>query len=128
MELLEVEAAEIGAPEVMVVGILRGELGIVGRALAISRAGHDKAVELLDGPAVLDKAGGKIVEKFGMGGRRGHVAEVVGGGDEPGAEVLLPDAIYEDAGGHGVLRIDNGEGELEAAAAVFPLGSIFRIG
>ena len=85
-------------------------------------------MEILDRPTAFDEAGGEVVEEFGVSGRGGHVAEVVGGGDEPGAEVLLPDAIHEDAGGHGVLRIDDGEGELEAAAAVFPLGAIFRIG
>ena len=128
VELLEVEATEVGSPKVMVVGVLNGELRIIGGALAVSCAGHDEAVEVLDGPTAFDEAGGEVVEKFGMSGRGGHVAEVVGGGDEAGAEVLLPDSVHEDAGGHGVLRIDDGEGELEAAATLFPIGAIFRIG
>ena len=42
-------------------------------------------------------------------------AEVVGRGDEAGAEVLLPDAVDDDAGGEGVFFAGEGLGESEAA-------------
>ena len=43
------------------------------------------------------------VEQFGMRGRGAHEAEVVRGGDEALAEVLLPDAVHDHAGGERVI-------------------------
>ena len=42
---------------------------------------------------------GQPVEQFGVSGARAHLAEVAGSGDEPLAEVVLPNAVHDDAGG-----------------------------
>ena len=53
-----------------------------------------------------------------MGGRVALFAEVTGSAHNALAEVLLPDAVDDDAGGERVFRIDDGLGEIEAAVAV----------
>ena len=128
VELLEIEAADRGAPKVAIVGILLGVLGVVGGALLVGGAEDDEAVEFFDGPTVFNEAAREVVEEFGVAGWGGHVAEVVGGGDEAGAEVLLPDAVDEDARGHGVFGVGDSEGEREAATALVPFGALLGIG
>src|SRR4051812_10908646 len=108
--------------------ILIGELLVVGCTFLIRRTEHDETVEVLDRPTALDEASREIVEQFGMRRRRGHVAEIVGRGDEAVAKMLLPDAVHEDARSHGIFRIDDGFCEVEASAAVMPLGAMLRIG
>ena len=49
-----------------------------------------------------------------MGGRVALLAEVAGRADNALAEVLLPDAIDDDAGGEWILGIDDGFGQVEA--------------
>jgi len=75
-----------------------------------------------------DEAGGEVVEQLGMSGRGRHVAQIVGRGDEAFAEMLLPEAVDEDAGREGVFGIGDGLGEFEAAAAVVIFGAFFGIG
>ena len=128
VHLFEVEAADIGAPEEAVVGVLDGVGGVVGVGLLVGGAEDDEAVELFDGPAVLHEAGGKVVDQRGVAGRGGLVAEVVGRGDKAFAEVLLPDAVDEDAGGEGVGGAGDVAGEFEAAAALSIGGAVDRVG
>ena len=52
---------------------------------------------------------GEPVEKFGVGGALALGTEIVWGGDDAAAEVLLPDAVDDDAGE-------------EVAGAVFGIG------
>jgi hypothetical protein len=54
------------------------------------------------------------VEQFGMRGSGSHEAEVVRGGDEALAEVLLPDAIHDHACGERVAGARNPLREAEA--------------
>src|SRR4051794_35487329 len=44
-----------------------------------------------------NELGRQPVEELGMAWFGAHLAEVVGGGDEAGAKMLLPDAIDQDA-------------------------------
>ena len=57
-----------------------------------------------------------MVEQLGVGGRPAPGAEVVGRGDQPPAEVVLPDPVDHDPGGQGVRRVDQPAGQLQPAA------------
>ena len=115
---LEFQALDIGAPQEAVLGVQFGVTGIVLAALLINAGKHDEAVEFFDGPTVLHEAGGQVIEQFGMARRVGLVAEIVRGGDKALAEMMHPDAVDQDAGGEGVVGVDDGLGQLEAAAAM----------
>ncbi len=53
-----------------------------------------------------------------MGGRVALFAEVTGRAHNTLAEMLLPDAVDDHAGGERVFRVDDGLGEIEPAVAV----------
>ena len=63
----------------------------------VGGARHDPLVERLEPPAVLDQLGGQPFEQLGVGRALALRAEVVGGGDDPAAEVVLPEPIDGDA-------------------------------
>ena len=68
--------------------------------------------------AVFDQAPGEVVEQFGMGRLVARRAEVVRRADDSPAEVMLPDAVDDDARDDGrLLRIDHLLGELQSPAA-----------
>ena len=71
----------------------------------------------LETPAGVDEAQGQPVEQLGMAGGFGTQAEVAGRLDEAGAEVVLPDAVDQDAGGEWVLWRCDGPGQFEATVA-----------
>jgi len=56
-------------------------------------------VEAFETPAVVHEVGCEPVEEVRVGGRVAEAAEVAGGGGEALTEVLLPDAVDEDACG-----------------------------
>src|SRR5207249_11106022 len=60
--------------------------------------------------------GGEPIEQLGVSGQRAHLAEIVGGGDDPAAKVPGPDAIDHDAGGEWIVRPSEPEGQGLAAA------------
>ena len=116
-----VEAAAVGAPEEFVFGVFGvGGLpvGVVGgEGGELVGAGEDEAAdEFFEGPAVGDEVVGEVVEEEGVGGGIASGAEVVDGADEAFTEEVHPDAVDEDAGGEGVLRVGDPLGELEATA------------
>src|SRR5262245_10446838 len=71
----------------------------------------------LDRPAGLDEAGGEPIEQFGVRRPLAPRAEVVAGGDEPGAEVVLPDSVDHHPRSERVLRRGNPAGQLQASTA-----------
>ncbi len=68
-------------------------------------------MEAFHAPVVVAEVGGELVEEFGMGDGAAHDAEVAGGGAEAAAEVVLPEAVGDDAGGEGVVGADEPGGE-----------------
>jgi hypothetical protein len=95
------------------IGVLGGQAGeLVG-------AGEDEATnEFFEGPAVGHEVVGEVVEQEGVGGEITGGAEVIDGADEALAEEVHPDAVDEDAGGEGILRMGDPLSELEAAALI----------
>ena len=71
----------------------------------------------LERPLVLDELAGEPVEQFGMRGGRAADAEVVFGGDEPLAKMMLPDAVDDHPRGERVVRPCQPVGQVLAAAA-----------
>ena len=107
--------AEAGlAGEEVVAGVFFAEVGAVGGALAVGAGGDDEAVDVFEAPVFGEEFGGEPVEEFGVGGGGALHAEVVFGFDEAASEVLLPDAVDDDACGEGVFRADDPFGEIEA--------------
>ena len=100
-ELLKVEASQRERGEQAVVGIDPAESGplvvgprvLSGRGPLVGLAGDDEPVEGLEAPAGFDEAQGQPVEQLGMARGFGAQAEVAGGLDQAGAEVVLSDAI-----------------------------------
>ena len=74
-------------------------------AHAVGVAGEDQAVRvfLIDQPS-FDELRGEPVEQLGMRRRLAHDAEVVRRAHQAFAEVVVPDAIDDDAGGQRMLR------------------------
>ena len=81
----------------------------------VSAAEGDFANERLNGPAVLDKAKGKVVEEFGVAGKLAGLAEVVGCADDAFAEEVFPNAVGHDAGGQRIFGISDPVSEFESA-------------
>jgi hypothetical protein len=109
------EAQAVLAGEQAVERVEVVELGPVGRGLAVGGGGDDAADELLAAPAAGDEVARQPVEQFRVRGRLAGGAEVVGRGDQAGAEEFAPDVIDGDAGGQRVVRRDKPAGEVEAA-------------
>ena len=66
--------------------------------------------------------GGQPIEQLRM--RRAHavVAEIAGGADDAAAEMMLPDAVDHDAGGHRIVLRRDPVGEHRAPAGRFVPG------
>ena len=74
-------------------------------------------MHFLHAPAALNKFRGEPIEKFRMRGLRTGEAEVVWGGDQAASEMILPDAIHENAGGEWVFRTRYPLGECDPPPA-----------
>ena len=83
----------------------------------VGRGQHDLAVQRLDRPAGGDESAGQPVEQLGVAGPFAQDAEVAGGGDQPPAEVVLPDPVDHHARGQRVVGTRDRAGQLEPAAA-----------
>src|SRR5262249_56282975 len=71
-----------------------------------------------EGAAAVEGGGGEAVEQLRMAGLPAHGAEVVRGLDDPLAEVVLPEAVGQDAWRQGIAtRVDQPVGQLQATAA-----------
>ena len=63
------------------------------RRLLIGGTHQDQAMDRLEPPALADQLAGQEVEEFGVGGSLALGAEVAGSGDQPSAEVVLPEPV-----------------------------------
>ena len=75
-----------------------------------------------------DEVGGEAVEQVGVRGPFAVDAEVVGGGDQPDAEVPLPDPVDDDPGPQGILRVGEPPGEVRPAPGVGGIGRDLDVG
>ena len=82
---------------------------------------HDLAVDRLDRPAGGDEPGGEPVEQLGMGRRFAAEPEVGRRGDDPPAEVVLPDPVDHDARRQGIVGLSQPLRQLEPSAALRPI-------
>ena len=92
------------------------------RRLPVGRGRDHEPVKRLLRPVQADELGGQPVEQFGVRRQRPLGAEVVLGGDQPGAEVDAPDAVDEDPRGQRILRGDEPAGQVEAGRPVVEFG------
>ena len=129
--LLGIEAARRETPEEMIRGIdKRGGRGRRhARGLAVGGGEDDLAVELLEAPALRDEAPREPVEQFGVRGLVAELAEIVGRASDPAAEVILPDAVDDGAGGERVVGLGDPRSECGTAAGrVFERSDHGRLG
>ena len=72
--------------------------------------------DALDRPAFIDEPAGKPVEQLGVRGRGAKATKVVGCGDDPTPEEMVPEPVDHDAGEEIPPRPDRLLGQLEPAA------------
>ena len=85
-----------------------------GGRLTIRGAGHDGALHLLHVPARVDEGGRQPVEQLRVAREIALRPEVVGGLDQAGPEVHLPETVDRDPGRERVRWIDEPAGERQA--------------
>jgi hypothetical protein len=103
---LGVESLRPEAPQIAVLGIGLGARAIVeARGHLVGLGHHHQLVDRLDPPAALHELHCQPVEQLGVRRRVAHLPEVLERRDDAAAEVLLPDAIDDDAGGERVSSI-----------------------
>src|SRR5262249_41646773 len=120
---LDIKPAPRGAPEQAVLGVDgRGALRGRGRLLIGGRE-EDLAVQSLQRPVLLHQECGQVVEQLRVARAVPERAEIRGSADDPLAEVVLPDAVRDDARGERIETVGNGLGQLQAAC---PTGERLR--
>ena len=82
--------------------------------LLIGAAEQDQPVQRLHPESALDKLIGQPVEQFRMAGTASHPAEIVGGRDNTGSEVILPDPIHHHSRSQGIRAVRNPLRECES--------------
>ena len=82
-------------------------------------------MEFFQRPAVLDEGRGEPIEQLRVRGLVADHAEIARRARERLAEVVLPDAVHEDARGERIGGIGDGVGELAATAACAEKRGIF---
>src|SRR5208283_6163240 len=92
--------------EKLVLGIGCGDLFAAVRGLPIGGGEQNLAVQAFDAPAVLHEIIGEIIEEFLIARLVAGLAEVADGRDDALAEILVPDAIDEDARRQGIALAD----------------------
>ena len=65
--------------------------------MAEGGAGEDEALDVFHRPTAANEFGGEPVEQFGMGGSEAHEAKVRRGGDDAGAEGVMPETVHHHA-------------------------------
>lgn len=88
---------------------MAGEPFVVWIELAVVRGGfsgllvgggeENQFVQFFDAPAIGDELGGQPVEQFRMSGRLAAGAEIAWSRDNAAAEMMLPNAVDQDACG-----------------------------
>ena len=112
-----------------------GEEAVFGVSFEINRAagggllvsfGEDERLhEGFYVPTGFHELEGEVVEEFWMAGPHALGSEVFGGLHDSGAEELLPETIDRNAGGKGILLIDEPVGEIHTGRN-FPRGFEWR--
>ena len=72
--------------------------------------------ESFDIPTGVDEFEGKVVEEFGVAGPGSLRSKIFGSFDKAGAEELLPEAVHGNAGGEGILLVNEPVGEIHAGS------------
>src|SRR5260370_1581662 len=75
-------------------------------------------MQSLERPAVGNKLTSQGIEQLGMSRRLAELAEIAGRAHDPGAKVLLPDAVDDHAGRQRMVRPGKPARQLEPAAAL----------
>ena len=101
------EPAQGHAPEQSVLPVDGLARGVEPARLAIGRRQQDQPMQRLEPPAVRDIPRGQPVEQLRVRGRAAVEAEIAGRGDDPLAEVVVPEAVDHDPRRQGVRRIAN---------------------
>src|SRR4051812_33313927 len=71
----------------------------------------------LDIPAAFHEADRKVIEQFGMGGTLAVLSEVAGSANDSIPKVMLPHAVYKNAGSQGIVRGGNPFSQSQAPPA-----------
>src|SRR5207249_9076303 len=87
------------------------------RAHAVRVAREDEPMQFLDRPAVIDEPACEPVEELRMRGLLAHDSEVAGCADQSFPEVMLPDAVHDDARGERIVRAGEPPGQRQPAQA-----------
>ena len=116
------QPSQARVPEESVVGInvhgLGGEFRRGVRGLSIGGGVHDQAMHRLEFPAAANELGGEKLEQFRMRRRCSREAEIARRGDDPAAEVMMPEAVHLHAGDErGGAAAGRGQGLCEGDAA-----------
>ena len=104
-----------------IVGIPFSEFGAGLRRLPVGRRSHDQLVQPLQSPGTVSgvsETEGEPIEQLGMGGTLPLTAEIIIGGDDPTAEILLPDSVDARTGSQWVVRRD------QPACEIKPVGNL----
>ena len=83
--------------------------------MTIGDAVDDEAMDCFLFPAAVDELCRQPIEKLGVGWFGAVFTEVIGGGDEACAEMILPESIDRDASGEWVFRVRHPFRQLHAA-------------
>ena len=114
----EVESPSVHFRQQPVVRVQLLMAKVVVARLLVDAGKHQHPVQFLEGPAVLHKPPGEVVQQFGMAGWIGAQTKIVGSRHQAGAKMMEPDAVNDHPGCEGILPAGNGSGQLESAATM----------
>src|SRR5258705_12611250 len=109
------------AREELVIGVDIRKIGPGFRCVPIGGGSDDQPVYMFEAPRVhvpdarMHEFSGEPIEELRMGRRDALCTKVILGFDDSFAEVLLPDAVDDDAGGERVFGISDPFREVEAS-------------
>ncbi len=96
------------------------------RRLAIGGRQHDLPMQPLDAPAILDEVHRQPVEQFRMRRQAPRATEIAQRLDDAATEVMMPDAIHEDARSKWMLWLSQPPRESQASSARLTLNVLCR--
>ena len=102
-DLFGFEPSQVGMLEETVGGVHPERLGGGPAAHAVSLGRGQPAHHALDGVALLNEAGGQLIQELRVCGRGAQLAEVVRGADDAVSEKVPPDAVDHHPGGKGIV-------------------------
>ena len=119
---LGLEAARRVAPEVPGLGVDRGGARHEPRSLAVAPGVEDQPMDMLQRPAVIHEFGGEEIEQLRVRGPGAVEAEVARRVHEAGPEMVMPEAVDDDAGGQRMFLGGDPAGEGFAALGLGGVG------